>query len=165
MAGPEKTEYVVGLPSYYGAEIRKKGTLDPKRFHKEIIPWFFDNKYFFNEANLSSKDTAAGKEQKIEWRAFRKVDDYFKFNIEVEIILLRWREEKAELNVRFKGWLEKDYMDKFRRRFGKKFGEFLRRVYEMYVINDKIDKMKGKVWVETNSLIDECKKVIGLIIR
>ncbi|MEK6951440.1 MAG: hypothetical protein AABX29_00325 [Nanoarchaeota archaeon] len=165
MAGPGKTEYVVGLKDFFGSEIRKKGILDPKRFHKEIIPWFFENKYIFNETNITNKDTTAGKEQKIIWNAFRKVDDYFKFNIEVELLFWRWRGEKAELNLRFKGWLEKDYMDKFRRRFGPKFGEFMRKIYEMYVINEKIDKMKGKVWVETNDLIDECKKITGSLLR
>ena len=159
------TEYVVGDKNFYGSEIRKKGVLDPRRFHKEVITWFFDNKYIFNETNITSKDTAAGKEQKIEWKSFRKVDDYFKFNIEVEIRLWRWRAEKAETNIRFKGWLEKDYMEKFPRRFGKKTGEFLRKIYEMYIINDKIDKMKGKVWVETNDLIDECKKITGQMLR
>ncbi|MEK6934941.1 MAG: hypothetical protein AABW46_03615 [Nanoarchaeota archaeon] len=165
-------EYVVGTSKFYGAEIRKKGVLDPRRLHKEVVPWFFDHKYFFSELNITNKDLSSGKEIKIEWDAWRKIDDYFRFHMEVLILVWRFREDKGETTIQFKGYLEKDYSEKFVNRYAKRFGSigrtfgnWLRKIYEMYVIQDKIEKMKGKVWVETNEMIDEFKKVLGLIVK
>lgn len=160
-----KIEFVVGNKSFYGEEIRKKGGVNLERLYKELIEWFHENHYLFTEKDITGKETSSGRDEKVEWLAERKIDSYFKFVIMVRMDLLRIKTGNAELTLRFKGFLEKDYKDRFSRRLGKKFGEFLRRVYERYLIADKINKMMGKVWGETNDLIDRSKNILDLVVR
>ncbi len=159
-----KIEFVVGNKKFYGQEIRKKGTINIERFHKELIPWFHEHKYYFIEKDLTGKDTPEGRDEKFEWMAQKKVDSYFRFNISVHCVIMRWRDDQAQIVLRFKGYLEKDYKDQFKKRYGK-FGEFLRRIYERYLIQDKVDKMSGRVYKETNNLIDKSKDILNLIVR
>ena len=157
--------YVVGNKNFYGVEIKKKGNVDVERIYKELIHWFGKNFYRFTEKGITSKTKFSVKEERLEWSSSREVDDYFKFYIEIEILIYRCIKEKAEIKLRFKGYLEKDYKNKFERKFGKKFGKFLRRIYEAYFILDKVDSMKGKIWSETNNLIDLAKKILNLATR
>ena len=151
--------HVVGSKAFFGAEIRKKGDIDVQRMYKELVPWFFKNGYFFTEKGISNKDTSAGQEQKFEWVASRKVEGYFRINMAVEIRILRLLRGKAELTARFKGYLETDYRNKFKG----KFGNFLRNIYDRIIIANKVEMMKGTVKFETNSLIKEFKRVLNLV--
>ncbi len=160
-----KIEFVVGNKSFYGQEIRKKGQMNIDKVYKSLIPWFKENKYLFHEKGITGKEKLGGREEKIEWIAERKIDSYFKFHIDTEFVLLRIRGENAELTLRFKGYLEKDYRNNFAIRYGAKFGEFLRRLYEKYVIKAKISGMEGRVWAETYDYIDTAKKELNLLTR
>ncbi|MFH1592618.1 MAG: hypothetical protein ABIB47_04605 [Candidatus Woesearchaeota archaeon] len=153
--------FVIGNKKFFGEEIRKKGEVDLKRLYKETIPWFSENYYVFTEKNISNKDTPSGSEQKLEWTAYRKLDSYFKFQIVVEIVVLRWLKKRAEITMRFKGYVETNY----KKRYKGKFGEFMMKVYEDLLIKDKITKMKGKCWAETFTLIDRAKSVLDLIVK
>ena len=153
----------IGDDKFFGAEIRKNGVIDMKRLYRSLVPWFHNYKYNFMEKGKTSRTRSDGKEQRIEWAAYRKVDSYFKFHIAAEIIVYRWLNEKAEVTVRFKGYLEKDYRNRFKKKG--KFGAVLRKIYEDYIIKDKEDSMKNKVEAETNEFIDEVKKNLQLVIR
>ena len=159
-----RIEFVVGNKKFYGQEIRKKGKIEIERFHNELIPWFQENKYDFTEKDLTGKDTSEGRDEKFEWVAQRKVDSYFKFYINVHCIIMRLKGDQGQIVLRFKGYLEKDYKEQFKRKYGK-FGEFLRRLYERYIIPDKVDKMAGKVYSETNDLIDKAKGILNLTVK
>ncbi len=163
MVSPGKIETVVGDKSFYGSVIEKKGKIDLKKFYKELIGWFSDHKYYFVEKSLTNVVKSTGKNQRFEWDATKKVDSYFKFHIEVEVLISDLMDDNAKVIVRFKGYLEKDWRNAFKK-IGN-LGEPLRRVYEKHVIMDKVDKMEGKVWKETNSLIDEAKKILELKTR
>ena len=156
--------YVVGNKRFYGSEIKKKGEIDISRFHKEILPWFREYKYSFHERDITSRDTPSGKDQKIEWTAYRNIDGFFRINIDVRTDILRWRGKRAEVTVRFKGYLETDYYNKFIRKFPS-WGKFFLNIYEKYILYDKINVMQDKVRLETNDLINQTKKLLNLITR
>ena len=156
-------ESVVGDKKFFGLELRKKGNVDVQRLHK-LAGWFSANKYDFMEKGLSSKTKPEGKQQIIEWAGERKADSYFKLHIDVDMRIWRYKGEKAEIYVRFKGYLEKDYKDTFKKKAGK-FGESLRNVYERYVIKERVDKMKDMVYYDTNALADEAKRVLNLAVK
>ena len=156
-------ETVIGNKSFYGTELRKKGNIDIERLHKEVAAWFSKYKYFFNEKDMTSSDLTQGREQKIVWIASRKIDSYFRFHIEIQILVYRWLNEKAEVTIGFKGYLEKDYRNFFEK-YGK-LGIGLRNLYEDLVINDKIQKLKRKVLFETSEVIDEAKKALSFTTR
>ncbi len=157
-----KIETVLGNKNFWGREIKKKGSADVNKLYNELIPWFHDYKYLFLEKNLTGSEKPEGREEKIEWHAQRKIDSYFRFNIEVEMVIRRWRGENAEINIRFKAYLEKDYKDKFSRRYST-FGDFLRKLYERYIIKDRVDKLKGKLYLEISDLITRTKRTVNLI--
>ncbi|MEK6860989.1 MAG: hypothetical protein AABY07_03370, partial [Nanoarchaeota archaeon] len=95
--------------------------------------------------------------------ASRKIDSYFRFHIEIQILVYRWLNEKAEITMGFKGYLEKDYRNFFEK-YGK-LGIGLRNLYENLVIDDKIQKLKRKVLFETSEVIDEAKKSLSFTTR
>ena len=156
-----RIEYVIGSDKYWGLEIKKKGKVDVYKFHKELIPWFEENQYNFLEKEIASKEKSDGKDEKFVWAASKTIDPYFTFNIQVEIIISKWRGDKAEIMIRFKGYLEKDPKELFRRRHGK-LGEFLRKIYERYIIKDKVDKMSSQVFKEATDFINATKKILNL---
>lgn len=153
--------FVVGNKKFFGEEVRKKGEVNLQKLYKDTIPWFQENKYTFTEQGITNKDTASGQEQKIEWTAYRKIDSYFKFHIVMEIVVYRWLKKRAELTMRFKGYVETNY----KRRYKGKFGEFMMKIYEDLLIKNKINKMKGKCWAETYTLIDRAKGLLDLIVK
>jgi len=165
-----KIEYVVGDKKFYGQEIVKKGKVDIKKLYDELIPWFSEFKYKFIEKNITGKEAPSGRYEKIEWTADRKIDSYFRFHINTEFVIYRIKGETAELTLRFKGYLEKDYRNTFKRsdvfglQYGK-FGEILRRVYERYVIKDRVEEMKGKLRLETREFIELSKKILELRVK
>ena len=156
-------EPIIGSKNFWGVEIRKKGKVNVNRFHKELIPWFHKYKYSFLEKGLTGKQASDGREEKIEWTASRDVDSYFRFNIVVEFIVQRWRGEKAEVIVRYKAYIEKDYKNRFTKY--KKTGEFFRKIYERYLIKEKLGKFSGKLHAEANDFIDKTKEVLGLVAK
>ena len=150
---------VVGNKTFFGEELRVKGEVDVKKLYKSLIPWFSENGYNFSEKGITSSDKPEGQEQVLEWEAYKKIDDYFKLHIDVDIRTWRWLNKRAEIYVRFKGYVETDY----KRKFKGKLGDVLRKVYEDLIIKDKISKTRGKVKDETDELIAEAKKVLSLI--
>ena len=160
-----KQEYVIGDKKFYGEEIRKKGNFDISKFHKELFPWFSKNRYTWFEKGITGSEKSEGRYEKLVWQGNRKIDAYFRIQVEMETMAYRIGKPGAEIAVRFKGYLEKDYRNRFQIKLGRKFGEFLRRVYERYVIHDKIEKMKNKVRYDITSLINETKEVLGLITK
>lgn len=159
-----KIEYVIGSKKYYGQEIRKKGRVNISKLYDELVPWFHEFKYRFIEKGITGRARPEGRYEKIDWRCSRKIDAYFRFHIEVLFIIYRIKDNTAELTLRFKGYLHKDYRDRFAKRFGK-LGEFLRRIYEAYIVKDKVENMKDKLRIETNLFIDRAKRILDAKVR
>lgn len=139
-------------------EIKKKGDVDLNVLYKKMIPWFEKNKYLFTEKELSNETKSDGQDQVLKWNGFRKIDDYFKFVIDVELWIYRWKGKRAEVTIRFKWDLEKDYRGKFRSRYG----EFMKNLYEKLIIREKIDKMEFKLAMEQAELVDIAKKILAM---
>ncbi len=150
---------VLGNKKFFGVIIEKTGAVDAKKLYTELIPWFSKYDYFFTEKEISMKDTLAGQKQKFKWIGNKKIDDYFRFNIYIEIWISPSIKDKSQVLVRFKGYLETDYRNKFKG----KVGAFLRKLYEDYFIKERIIHMKKKVLAETNDLINTSKKILNLV--
>jgi len=153
------SRFVVGSKDFFGVVIKQKGNIDINRLYKKVIPWFSGHGYFFTEKALKGRHVGGVQEERFEWSGKRDIDDYFRFFMEVEIIIYLRPKHISEITLLFKGYLETDYKNKFKGRFG----AFLRKLYESYLIKEKIDSMEGKVWMEINDLIGEAKKVLGLV--
>ena len=164
-----KEVYVVGNKQFYGSALKKKQALfNSEELYTKWKAWFDKHHYFLNEKKQSSKALPDGKEIKIEWQAERKVDEYVKFHVLIDCWILRCTDviveaegkkqkmQKADFEIRFKGFFEKDYRGKWK-------NETLRRIYDRFIIKSRLEKMEGKIWYETNDLINLTKKYVQMI--
>jgi len=169
--GKEKHKqiYVVGNKQFYGSAIRQTGAIfDINQLYKAWRKWFDDHKYFLNEKKQSAKQLPDGQEITIEWVAYRKIDDYVKFHILTHVWLMRINDvmvevngqkrkmQKADIQIRFKGFLEKDYRGKWK-------NEKLRQFYDRFIIKKRLINMEGKIWYETNDLINLTKEHVRMM--
>ena len=67
------------------ARIMFKGVFDWDSVYKFIKRWFNDRGYFFEEGTYKTKSDTFGKEEEFKWKGWRKVDEYYKFNIKIEM--------------------------------------------------------------------------------
>lgn len=165
-----KEVYVVGDKQFYGATVFKKGIFDLEEMYKKFKDWFEKHHYHYNEKKQSAKTLPDGKEIKTEWIGERKVDEYVKFHIGFFVWIRRCTDviveteagkkekmQKGEISIRFKGYMEKDYMKKWK-------SEFFRQLYDRYIIKGRLEQMEGKIWFETNDLISMAKRYCQLML-
>lgn len=162
--GAEKKVKVVGKPPHWGVELTKKGVFNFEKLYKFFMGWFDEHKYDTHEKQYTSKPLVPqGEEIVVEYSGLRDVSKYFRFHIDVEIWGVRLkkvgRDYKGNIKVRFRGWIEKDPNKKWRN------FEFLRQIYDLYIIKNKISKYKDKVKNETNNLIKKAKKILSLVTK
>lgn len=98
-----------------------KGIFDWETLYAFIKNWFEDREYFFEEGTLKTKDDKFGKETEYKWSGWRKVDEYYKYTIKIELHLWGLRPvevvehgEKKKLYkgkfiMEFSGKVETDY--------------------------------------------------------
>lgn len=142
--------------------IRKVGIVDLDKLYKELADYLKEHKYYMYEKGISGKQQADGLTGKFEFVANKYVTEYFKFNLFVEFYVIRAKDVKIkgkklkniELEITFIGEYEKNYRKSFK-------SEWIRKIYETYIIRDKIDKMEEKLAIEFNGLINVAKEIMG----
>lgn len=67
------------------ARIMFKGIFDWEELYRFIKRWFEDQQYFFEEGTFKSGSDDFGKEQEFKWKGERKVDNYYKYTITIEM--------------------------------------------------------------------------------
>jgi hypothetical protein len=170
--GKEKSLKLTVVP---WVTIHYKGILDFNRLHSDLRKWFSAHKYYFVEKNMTEKGTGYGKEEvEFEWDAKRKVDDYVRFIIEVHFKIHRLvdvlieengkkvKRQRGDFFIRFKGSFEKNYNKTFS---SHPLSNFTRELYEKYLIKGRLLNYEGKIWAETNDLIDHTKNILHVLRR
>lgn len=125
------------------AYLQYDGIFDFDGLYKLMHDWIVDRNYYFEEKLYRHKvPTPAGAEQHIVWEAWRKVNEYAKYWINIYMILRDAKEievvkkgekkklTKAKLIIIFEGKVELDYS----KRFGKSaLGHYLNDFLLSYV--------------------------------
>lgn len=154
-------------------KIRESGIVDLDKLYEEIWKWFVENKYITTEKNETEKQLPDGKDLKIIWQGWRKVDDYIRFWINVEIWIVRCVDvvveengekvtrQKGDIEIRFYAEMEKDYESKFKRT---KFGQFIRFVLDRYLIKKRLIAYRDKLRAETYELYDKSKEIMRKLV-
>lgn len=123
--------------------VEKVGIIDLDGLYKTMRRWFYDYKYFFEEPTSRIRPgTAAGIEIEWKWKAWRKLNEYTMFWIDVyfyiwdvkDIEVIKDGEKvkltKCRLMVEFDGYVDFDYQ----RVFGKtKFGKILFNILQRFI--------------------------------
>ncbi len=155
-----------------GSKVRHVGVFDFKETYRILFEWFIDQGYDFNEKSYKEVIGAGGaKEIELEWICVRKVSDYFKFEIktgwkiigmtsvEVEIDGVKQKMNKGDVAISFGCTLLKDYEEKWSK---KPFLNFLRTLYDRYLIKERITAYEMKLITEMEELVAQAKSFMAL---
>ncbi|MAG20262.1 hypothetical protein CL618_02415 [archaeon] len=130
--------------------------------------------YFWSETEHTEKQKSSGEELTIEWNCWKKVDNYYRFYINVIFNILRYNKVivekdgekkemgRGEIEITVKSVLEKDYNHMFDK---SPIGKFIRVLYELMVLKDRTSRMEGNLLKETYELNEVLKESIGQMIR
>ena len=152
-------------------KVKEKAIFNLDELYKLLHRWFELYRYDLQEQEYRDDDTGNGKHVEIKWYSDKKIDDYFKYVIEVNFLLLgledieivkegvKVKTNKCEVELRFKSYLLKDY-----NRMWERFPvlRVLREFYDRRIIASRIDGYEDEVYEETYKLINEVKAFLNL---
>lgn len=152
-------------------KIKDKSIFSLEELYKMLYRWFELYQYDFQEQEYRDNDMGGGqKHLEIKWRAERKINDYFKFVIETQFLVLglekveiekagvKQATNKGEVEIRITAYILKDYDNKWERAEWR----FFRDLYEKFVIKTRIEDYEGQLYEETYKYMDEIKAFLNL---
>ncbi len=148
------------------------GMFDFSAFYAFAHQWFKDEQYGVVEEKYSEKVSPNGRDINIEWKAIKKLSDYFRIEhgikidvtglseVEVEIDGKRKKMNKGKVAIEIKGILVKDQESKWD---VNPFFRALREVYNKYIIPARIDALEDKVIADVKTWKEELKAYLELV--
>jgi len=136
-----------------------------------VFNWLRDRHYKTSEDSYNEKIQSNGKEVTITWKSSKSVSDYFKFTIQMEWHILGMKDVEVEIDgkkkktnhgeveIAFKGFLVKDYEQRWE---DKPIWKFLRGVYEKYVIRSTVADYEDELEDDVRELIGDLKAFLRL---
>lgn len=133
--------------------------------------------YLTDELDLQVAETkyaesgTGSKEINIEWKGQRKLSEYFQKKITVEFVIYGAKEVDVEeegqkvtkmqgdLKMKIKGELVKDWRGKFEE--NPFLRDKLKKLYNNVVLNSEIQKLKGKLFKEFDSFVNETRNFLN----
>lgn len=146
-----------------GMVIRYKGLIDMDSLYKNVKLWFIKNKYDYFEKENTEKHKDVGINIKIRMKAQREIDDYVRFDLEVDMVeVLHYKKVEGgyygEPRIVIRGFMILDYRNNW------KLIPFLFYLYNNIILKNKILKYYWpKIFNEMMDLNDLIKKELGLI--
>lgn len=148
----------------YKGKVKQKGLFHFSDIYTFMYDYLMDEGYDVREKEYQEKRIGDAKELNIKWNAFNHVSDYFTFVISTEWIILGMTDvevpDKDNPNIKIKtnsGVVEikisssliKDNNDAWEGKFWKP----LRKIYDKYIIRNRIEQYEETVIEETNKYI------------
>ena len=133
--------------------------------------WIKDEGYDLTEKKYKEKITQRGKLIEIEWIAEKEISDYFKIVIEVKwrIVAMtdveveengkKIKTNKGELEMKFKGKLERDYEDRWEKT---PLYKWMRGIYDRYIIRTIMDQYEEDVFSDAQEWVEQIKSFLRL---
>lgn len=128
--------------------LRFSGIFDFDGLYKLMVNWFMDRNFDFVEPLYKDKPMDNGREVEIEWRAFKKIDPLYQYQVDVYFhlwevsavdVILEGEKKmltKAKMEIQIKGSINIDYENRWSRsEFRKKLFGF----YMNYIIGKKFE--------------------------
>ncbi len=148
------------------------GLFDFKGFYGYAHSWLDDEEgYGVTEEKYSEKVSGNSRDITIEWKATKKLSDYFKIEIkiefevkdltdvEVEIDGKKRKMNKGKVKVEITGNLVKDPESKWDTSPGTRF---LRDIYNKYIVPKRIESMEERVESNVKDFKEELKAFLEL---
>lgn len=153
-------------------KVKDRSIFSLEELYKLLIRWFENYGYDFQEQEYRENDMGEGKKHlEIKWYAEKKIDDYFKYVMEINLFILglesveiekdgvKHKTNRGEIEVRTKAYLLKDWQSKFEQ---SAFMKVFRDVYDKYIIRSRIEGYEGELYEETYKFLDEVKAFLNL---
>lgn len=150
-------------------KIKRKGIFDMEYVYKKIKQWFDSRGYSdFKEIKYIERVKPNGKQLEIAWEAKKEVSDYFTNVIRLTFLVLGLN--KVEIEKEGKkismndGDIELIFNAVLVKNAGEKFNEdgIIKKVYERYIIKDRIEEYKIEIYDNIYSLVNEVKLMLEL---
>ena len=148
------------------------GIFDFAGFYSYAHFWFKDHNYDgVTEEKYSEKVSGNTKDIFIEWKAVKRLSDYFKIeqqikfeisgltDVEVEIEGKRKKMNKGKIGVEVKGVMIRDPDSKWDKT---PLSRFFREVYNKYVIPGRVIAIEEKIMADTRSWKEDLKSFLEL---
>lgn len=152
-------------------KVSNSGIFDFSGFYKYAHDWLEDENYGVIEDKYSEKVAGNARNLYIEWTAVKSFSDYFKIEIkikfyidnltdvEVEIDGQKKKANKGVVTVELKGTVIKDPSSKWDTA---PYLQFMRNLYNKYVIPARVESMDEKTMADVKTLKDELKAFLEL---
>ncbi len=149
--------------------VKKSGILDFDGLFKAIPQWM--NQYNFKpmEKSHTEKETSTGIYIESSWKGSRKVTEYVKYEVSVDILLrdltdVMVQDDEGKQVKRQKGRIELVFNAKMKKNYDKKlseekgsFSNFIKTFYEKYVARNTLDKYEDKLKEQMEDFIETLK--------
>ena len=157
----------------FSRSVKYTGILSFKDFYKFCHDWLSDEiGLIVIEEKYSEIVKGDSKDLKIKWAPFRKLTDYFKFEMEVEFVIYGLKkvqvnrdgketgmDQVASFEVKVKGLLVRDYESKFET---SGFAKSMRGIYEKWIIPSRVDEFEGKIIGRCDEFLGQTKAYLDL---
>jgi len=152
-------------------KVEHTGLFDFKGLYSYAHSWFKDENYGVNEDKYSEKVKGETKNLTVEWKAVKRLSDYFKIEhaikfeisdmseVEVEIDGKRKKMNKGALSIEIKATLIKDPDSKWE---SPPLYRFWRDVYNKFIIPARVDAMEFKTMSDARKFKDDIKIFLDL---
>lgn len=156
-----------------GSKIKFKGSFDLAIFYDKLRGWIMREEYSdpcqVGEKKYAEKMKPNGKQVEILWETSSDFEaGYFKILMKIGIFVVGLNEVEVDKNGKKikldNGEIEVTFNSSLIRNAEEDWDEggLMFRLYERYIIRDKIEEHKIKAYKDTNILVDEVKNFFNL---
>jgi len=156
----------------FKSKMKHGGVFSFKDFYIFCYNWLKDETgLIITEKKYIEKIAGDKKIIEVKWECYRKLTDYFKFELEVKIKAdplfkatitqdgAQVETNKGTVEVEIKGVLVRDYQGKFEMSATQKF---MRSIYEKWVVPSRIDQFEDKVTGDCDEFLGQAKAWLDL---
>lgn len=153
------------------ATLDYSGLFSVKDLHKEIKDWFGKNSYVWIEVQSSEFVKENGKEIYINLQPWKKISDYAKFQVKVEVFMTEVKDAEVEkdgvkvklnkgsINIILDGYLITDYENRWEQ---KAMYVFIRTLYDKFILRSQLEKYEAILSDEVEQLRSIIKSHLNL---
>jgi hypothetical protein len=141
------------------------GIVNLKELYNLVKSWFSERGFFVIERENEGSEDESGSSFYTKFDAFKKVEEYTKYMIEVRIKSNSLKETSEQYNyqgeyvVSFESYLEKDYENKYE---NKPILKFFKGFYEKLIEKSRFNKYESELRDLTMSIYNEVKAFLNL---
>lgn len=156
-----------------GLKIKWSGVFDVGEFYIRLKQWFAQEGYGdelknFKEIKFVQRVKQAGKEIEIKWIGEKNVSDYFAYAVTITIAASQLKDVEIQRNGKKlkmnSGSLDiRLFADFITNAKGKwKKGSFMKKLYERFVVKERMDSYKLDLYQKVYDLQDYIKEYLGI---